>query len=265
MTRASEFWDALAPHHAAIENSYLDLASLRRILSSVHRPVLVVGAGQGLLVKELRDRCFQCEGVDFSPQMIRQAKLRRGLDLVEADAKVLPFGAATYSTIIYATGVIDFMADEQEIRAILSEGKRVVKPTGNTFVAFYRLSRAGEEFIAKVGLLENNSVSLRRSLELYLLNPAQMVAWVANHARISRFKAALVLFWFAMRNTTQEKVMTFRMQKIFRDPEVARALLGSAAEKQPYRNEAEVRNLFQRLAIPIRRIQPTSSCHLVEI
>jgi len=46
MHQESRFWDALAAHHAAIEDNYLDLASLRRILSDVRSPVLVVGAGQ---------------------------------------------------------------------------------------------------------------------------------------------------------------------------------------------------------------------------
>ncbi len=265
MIRATDFWDALAPHHAAIENSYLDLASVRRICSSLCEPVLVVGAGQGLIVEELRHQGFECGGVDFSPEMVRQAKLRRGLDLVEADAKALPMGAATYGTIIYATGVVDFMADEGEIRAALNEGRRVVKPSGNRFVAFYRISQAGEQFMARVGLLENHVMLLRWSLELYQLNLAQIVAWVANHAGTSRLTAAVLVFGLAMRNTIQEKAMTFRMQKIFRDPEVARALLNSAPETQPYRNEAEIRNLFQRLAIPIRQIRSSPSCHMVEI
>jgi predicted TPR repeat methyltransferase len=77
----SKFWDALSPYHAAIEDNYLDLASLRRIMREVRSPVLVVGAGQGLLVAELQSRAFQCEGVDFSSEMIRHAKDRRGLDL----------------------------------------------------------------------------------------------------------------------------------------------------------------------------------------
>ena len=50
--RSSNFWDALAPYHSKIENSYLDLSSLRRILPNIDPPVLVVGAGQGLIVAE---------------------------------------------------------------------------------------------------------------------------------------------------------------------------------------------------------------------
>ena len=85
----NRFWDALAEHHAAIEDNHLDLASLRRIMSDLRSPVLVVGAGQGLLVAELQAKGFQCDGVDFSAEMIKHARGRRGLDLIQADASAL--------------------------------------------------------------------------------------------------------------------------------------------------------------------------------
>src|SRR5437762_14139484 len=106
MNETSAYWDALAPHHSALENNYLNLPSLRRIIRDVHQPVLVVGAGQGLLVEELLKRGFQTDGVDLSSEMIHFAKTRRGLTLIEADAGALPFGAGAYETIIYATGVL---------------------------------------------------------------------------------------------------------------------------------------------------------------
>ena len=75
MSCSIEFWNALAPHHEALEDSYFDLASVRQLLPAIQQPVLVVGAGQGLIVGELRNRGFQCDGVDLSPQMINYAKL----------------------------------------------------------------------------------------------------------------------------------------------------------------------------------------------
>src|SRR5580692_11705069 len=106
MTSPSNLWDAMAPHHSKIENSYLDLPSIRRIIHDIHQPALVVGAGQGLIVAELLRMGIQCDGVDLSAEMIRCAKIRRGLDLVQANACALPFENGTYRTIIYATGVI---------------------------------------------------------------------------------------------------------------------------------------------------------------
>jgi ubiquinone/menaquinone biosynthesis C-methylase UbiE len=160
-----EFWDALAPHLADIEDNYLDRASLRRIMSEVRSPVLVVGAGQGLLVAELQSKGFQCDGVDFSCEMIRHAKRRRGLDLVQADAVALPMGNATYATVICATGVVDFTSDEEAIRRMLHEGRRVVKPDGRIFVAFYRMSLAMEHFLQKLGLLNHHVLRHRECAE----------------------------------------------------------------------------------------------------
>ena len=116
----------MAPYHSYIEDDYFDPPSLRLILHHIHQPVLVVGAGQGLIVEELRKNGLQTDGVDFSPEMIRRAKTRRGLEIKQADARDMPFQDGAYQTIIYTTGVVDFIPDEEDIRLIMSEARRVV-------------------------------------------------------------------------------------------------------------------------------------------
>src|SRR5215831_10133963 len=122
MKNSSDFWNTLAPYHAEVEDSNLDIASIRRVLTEIRSPVLVVGAGHGLIVAELRKQGYQCDGVDLSAEMVQHANRRRGITLVRADAKALPFPAASYETIVYATGVVDFIAADEEIQAILAEG-----------------------------------------------------------------------------------------------------------------------------------------------
>jgi 2-polyprenyl-3-methyl-5-hydroxy-6-metoxy-1,4-benzoquinol methylase len=102
--------------------------------------VLVVGAGQGLIVAELRKNGFRSDGVDLSFEMIRYAEARRGLKFVQADARAMPFGEGIYETIIIASGVVDFMGDEEQIGAIMDEAKRIINPSGNIFVAFIDLA-----------------------------------------------------------------------------------------------------------------------------
>ena len=182
MKQPSDFWNALAPFHAAIENNYFDLPSLQRILQEVHEPVLVVGAGQGLIVEELLKNGVQCDGVDFSAEMIRYARLRRGLTLIQADAKAMPLKNGAYQTIIYATGVVDFMGDEAEIKRIMGEASRIVSPTGNIFVAFYRSSPAVERLLSDMGLLRNHILLQREALEMNRLGPFQMLGWIAKKA-----------------------------------------------------------------------------------
>lgn len=265
MSYCSDFWNVLARFHAEVENSNFDLPSVRRLLPEIGGPVLVVGAGHGLIVAELRKHGYECDGVDLSSEMIRQAKLRRGITLVQADAKAMPFPTASYETIIYATGVVDFTAEEDEIQAMLREGRRVVKKSGKVFVAFYRASAAQESFLAMVGLLSNGKVALRQSLEIYLMNPAQMVGWVARRAGLGRFRATIALLRVSALCTMQEKMTTLRMQRVFRKIDDPRSLIDAAPEKLPYRNQKEIENLFMRLGIPIKQLSAFGSCWVVRI
>ena len=265
MNRASDFWDALAPHHAAIENNYFDLSSLRRIVHELREPILVVGAGQGLIVAELQKRGLQCDGVDFSSEMIRYAKLRRGLSLIQADAKAMPLKSGCYQTIIYATGVVDFMHDETEIKRIMDEARRVVSPTGNIFVAFYRASAAVEEFLTELGLLHDHILLQREALAINRLESFQMLGWVAKRAGVGYLRAALLLMRMTLFSSLREKVTAVKMKQIFRKMNDASSLIESAPEKLPYRNEAEIRNLLDRLGVPIKQLTTLRSCIIVRI
>ena len=265
MHRPSDFWDALAPHHSSLENNYLNVQSVRHILRDIVPPVLVVGAGQGLIVEELRRNGLRCDGVDLSSEMIRYAKTLRAIDLIEADARALPFAAGTYETVLYATGVIDFMADEELIQMILTEGRRVATPSGRIFVAFYRISQRLEDLLATVGLLKNHTLSFRRLLEMYQMNPVQTLRWIAERANVGYLKAAGMLLRAGASSTFEEAKSGVIMRKIFRDTPSAKALLESAPETQPYRSEREIRNLFTRLAIPIKDVRSLRSCHFVRL
>ncbi|HKQ37650.1 MAG TPA: class I SAM-dependent methyltransferase [Verrucomicrobiae bacterium] len=262
---AYRFWDALAPHHAAIEENYLDRACLRRIMGDVQSRVLIVGAGQGLLVEELQSQGFECGGVDLSSEMISYAKSRRGLDLTQADASAIPLGDATYETIIYATGVIDFNDDESAIGRIFNEGRRVLKPGGKIFVGFYRLSPGLECFLERLGLLNKHVLRQRECLETYLLSPVQMIRWVEKHGRTRWLGAAALVFRWAVFGPVREKATTLKMQRIVRRMDDPQAFIQAAPQTQPYRNEAEIRRLFSRLAIRIKELRTFATCWIAQI
>jgi ubiquinone/menaquinone biosynthesis C-methylase UbiE len=265
MNRASDFWDALAPHHSAIENNYFDRSSLRRIVHELREPILVVGAGQGLIVAELLKMGFQCDGVDFSAEMIRYARLRRGLSLIRADAKAMPLKAGAYQTIIYATGVVDFIGDETEIKRIMDEARRVVSPTGSIFVAFYRASAAVEKLLTELGLLHNHTMLQREALGINRLGSFQMLGWVAKKAGVGYFGAAVLLMRMTLFSTLREKLTAVRMKEIFRKMNNASSLIKSAPEKLPYRNESEIRKLFDRLGVPLNQLITLRTCIIVRI
>jgi ubiquinone/menaquinone biosynthesis C-methylase UbiE len=265
MKQPSDFWNALAPFHSAIENNYFDLPSLHRILHEVREPVLVVGAGQGLIVAELLEKGFRCDGVDFSSEMIRYARSRRGLSLIQADAKAMPLKDGAYQTIIYATGVVDFTGDEAEIKRIMDEAARIVSPTGTVFVAFYRSSPAVERLLTDLGLLRNHVLSQREALQINRLGPFQMLGWVAQKAGVSYLRAVWLMIRMTLFSTFREKMTALKMKKIFRKMNDANALIAAAPEKVPYRNEAEIRNLFARLGISIKQLTPLATCIIARI
>jgi hypothetical protein len=255
----------MAQFHAEVEDTNFDLASVRRLLAEIESPVLVVGAGQGLIVAELRKCGHVCDGVDLSSEMIRQAKLRRGITLIEADAKAMPFATASYSTIVYATGVVDFTADEDEIGVMLTEGRRVAKGSGKVFVAFYKASPAQENFLEMVGLLSGSKLAFRQSLEVYLLNPAQMVSWVAARANLGHFRAMLAMLRLSLLCTMQEKRNTFKMQRVVRKFADPLTLINAAPETLPYRDQIEINKLFNRLGLPVEQLRAFASCCVVGI
>lgn len=265
MNSPSDFWDALAPHHRVMEDNFFDLPSLRQILQGVTPPVLVVGAGQGLIVDALRKQGFECDGVDLNTEMIKYALLRRRLALIQADAKSLPFADGAYKTIIYATGVVDVMRDEAEIRMILNEAKRVADTSGNIFVALYKFSAATENFFSRFGLLRNNVLKFREVLRICRFSPVQTMSWVVKHGKLSYFQAALAALRLWAFSSWKEKRNAFRMQTLLGRTSQADALIHAAPARQAYRNEAEIRSLFARLAMPIMQWRTSSSCHMVRV
>ena len=65
--------------------------------------------------------------------------------------------------------------------------------------------------------------------------------------------------------TMQEKMLTFKMQKVFRRLHDPKLLLDAAPQSQPYRNETEIRRLFDRLKIPLQGLERFASCHIARL
>jgi len=260
-----DYWDTLAPHHWRIENNYLDVESVRLILGHVREPVLVVGAGQGLIVEELRRRGLRCDGIDLSARMMEYARRRRGLTLVRANAAAMPFVGGAYETVIVATGVIDFMADLQEIETVMREANRIASATGNVFVAFYRFSAAQKRFLTSLALLLDDTLRARSALMLHRVGFRALVARVAKSAGISTFQAALLCIRTGLESTKQERRVALAMRRVFaqtRDPD---AFIAAMPETQPYRDRAEIGRLFESLSMRIGDWRASSSCYLVRV
>ena len=104
----------------------------------------------------------------------------------------------------------------------------------------------------------------RECFRLYLLSPAQMMAWVARRTGTSSLGAAVMLLRVSSLGAFREIVMGLRMRQIFLELEDPNPLIELAPERLPYRNQAEIGKLFERMGIPFR-IRAFPPCWIVEV
>jgi ubiquinone/menaquinone biosynthesis C-methylase UbiE len=91
-----------------------------------------LGCGSGVFSNVLRQRGYECTGVDLSPALIRIAKQKYpGIEFIEGDVEQLPFADASFDGVLLA-GILHHFSDRS---AFVAEVKRILKP-GGKFVAF---------------------------------------------------------------------------------------------------------------------------------
>lgn len=262
---ASGYWDALAPYHWRLENNFLNVPSVHLILDQLREPVLVVGAGQGLIVEELRRQGLRCDGVDLSPKMIEYARSRRGLDFVQANASAIPIADGTFETVLFSSGIIDFMDDLQEIETVMHEANRVISGTGNVFIAFYRFSAAQKRFMISLGLLREDTFDMRSAFALHRLGFGALVARVAKMAKISTFQAVLLCIRTKFGSTKQEHALALTIRRVLAEAGDPDDFLEVLPEARPYRDKSAIGRLFDSLSMRIEDWQASSSCYLVRV
>jgi len=265
MTDTSAYWNAWAPYLPCLEDNLLDLETINRLSDSVIDPVLVVGAGQGLLVQGLIQKGFRVDGVERSPVMIAYAKSRRGLDLIEADARSMPLVDSTYGTSIIATGVVDFMDDEQLVKEIIDETKRVTTASGKVFVAFSGVHPVTEKFLRTIGLIQNGRLYQKRTLLLSRLGPIAALAAIREGTDLGLLRAIRAVLTMQIGLPRKEKRIARAWAKMFREADDPDLLIRVAAESIPFRTEPDIRDLFHRLDVQIKNLQIFDSCTVVQL
>jgi len=113
--------------------------------------ILEIGVGTGFSLKEIASSVGEvgkAYGIDITPQMLQLTKERLGkaglmgrAKLDEGDARQLPYEDAKFDAIYMASTLELF--DTPDIPRVLSEIKRVLKPTGRLGIA--SLSRESKE------------------------------------------------------------------------------------------------------------------------
>lgn len=265
----NNYFDQWSQYWEYIEDFYLDRESLNALVKIVQSPVLVIGSGQGIIVHELRNHNFEASGIDFSWAMTQGAKARRGLYLPQADARQLPFVDNAYQTAILATGVVDFMGEEESIQTILAEAKRVTADTGQVLIAFYRLHPRAEELMRYTGLISANQWCLRKTYQSMSQTPAESFIEIQKNPNISTMGALIALIKTEMFLPRKEKAARQRWkkawEKIKEEVENPQALIDNVPEFVPYRNETQIRQLLDRCNVPIKKLSSLYGCYIVQI
>ncbi|WMT76951.1 class I SAM-dependent methyltransferase [Bradyrhizobium sp. Ash2021] len=124
-------WDAerashgLRPHH------------IERMATWLTDPVLLVGAGRGMMLQALRTKGYAATGVDWSANMVAEAQREGTFGLSRADAGHLPYDDQSVATVILSTGVLLPTHTQERRDAYFSEAWRILVPTGRLILCLW--------------------------------------------------------------------------------------------------------------------------------
>ncbi len=273
MTEPAIYWKIWSPYWSYEEDFFLDLEAIDKLTIAIRDPVLIIGAGQGLLVERLQKKGFKVDGVDFEPNMIMYAKKRRGLNLIQANAQNMPFANKSYKTSIITTGVVDFLDNEEQIKLIIDEALRVTGDSGKVFVAFYKYHPKVENLLRYIGLITDKGLHRFRRMyemmELSVASPIRFIGAVKSEANVGFVSAFSILIRAQMFLPKKEKRATKRFSKLWKqankDLDYPESLIECAPELIPYRNEQDITNLFKNLSTPIHGMFIYDNCAVVQL
>lgn len=96
--------------------------------------IVDMGCGTGLQLSLLNKNGFDTIGIDISPAMARYAK-RKGLQCIIGDISSAPFPSHNFDCLIYS--FVFHLNEEEKIKEILHEGKRILKRGGKIIITDY--------------------------------------------------------------------------------------------------------------------------------
>jgi hypothetical protein len=273
MTDMTGYWDAMCPYVDYIENLVgINTRNLDHIYRLMKSPVLVVGAGQGLLVESLRQKGFRAEGVDLSLQMVAYAEKRRGIKLFHANANDMLFQDNQFAASIVATGVIDFLDDDDQITEILNEVKRVTDEHGEIFVGFLGFTPQNEELLRYVGAITHSGkLRMGAIIKKAVYSGKLPIMALGRDLNKSKFGIVLRTIKSAMSVPKARLIAMFKtaddLKKKVKSGELPdlKIFVDSAPEQIPYRNKEQIHKLFKNLNIPLRNTFTFDNCNIVQL
>jgi SAM-dependent methyltransferase len=243
------------------------------LIDQIQSDVLIIGAGQGLIVRYLKNKGIIAVGLDINPQMVRIAKEKYNIDIVEGDAGDLPFKDNSYATVIISSGVVDYGADEPAIKTFIQEAKRVCRKGGKIFIAFYRVIEPIEKIYRKIGVIDqHNTYHMTRIFEINEIgvrHPFRCMSRIREWTGKSRMRVNFE--WAGVGLTQPKEFMTERkwINNIFKDGKKLglsrKTLIDSVPDKLPHRTKKEIEALLGAIHVGYKEILEFDDCSVVVI
>ena len=149
--------------HKPLERDLLD-----RFVASVEGRICDLGCGPGHVTRYLHERGADAFGIDLSPGMIEQAKLRNpSLTFEQGDMRALKLDDDSLGGILLLYSIIHIPRDE--VTGVLRELRRVLKPGGQLLVGFHK----GQEILHQAELWGKVV-----NLDAYFFEPDEMTRYL---------------------------------------------------------------------------------------
>ena len=149
--------------HKPLERDLLD-----RFVANVPGRICDLGCGPGHVTRYLRGQGADAFGIDLSPGMVEQAKLRNpGITFEQGDMRALDQEDDALGGIVLLYSIIHIPRDE--VTDVLRELRRVLKPGGHLLIGFHK----GQEILHQAELW-GKAVNL----DFYFFEPDEMAGYL---------------------------------------------------------------------------------------
>jgi ABC-2 type transport system ATP-binding protein len=253
-----------------LEQRHLDQNMADVLAPMCASPVLVVGAGQGVVQGRLQELGLEVWGLDYCAEMARAARRRRGLQVALGDAGRLPWATGRFESVIVSTGVLDFIDGRDEWRAIVGETQRVTRPRGRIFFSFSQLAPTVEQLYRDLGIIADGRYFMRRPFELMeraRQRPIECLPMIRRWAGAGRWHALRQWLRLGFARPAELRDDERRLLELWRQAEAEgldrQQLIDVVPEVVPYWHETELRQRFDEAGLPCRQLTRHVGCVVV--
>lgn len=185
------------------------------LLAKYCRPgceMLDIGCGPGLLLKELKAKGYQAQGIDMSGLAVAYCRNKGLSDVQQGSATALPFTDNSFDVIL----LLDVLEHIENDKAALAEAKRVLKHDGLIiiFVPCFSWLWGYQDIISQhfrrytlgglQGALENNFTVVRKTyFNFFLFIPILVIRGLMNLLKLQDQREA------KMNNPALNKILYF--------------------------------------------------------